>query len=448
MRCRTTGDGATRRTGSAIAMAVLAMLAPLLINGCRPAGPTTPKGAPAGGQPLRFWHTQTQENEQTLKAIVADYNRANPTQPPLEATYVGDYTQLYEKIRGLAAQQDKTVLPDLAVAYESMIADYMKADIVRPLDDLLTDPKVGLDEASRQDILPAYLDTNRFAQFDNQLLSFPFTKSNLMLYYNETMLKKVGCKPPETWDDFLAACRAVKDKLGIVPMICYPDASALDGLILSMGGGLIADDQSRTKFGEPATLEAYRLLNTLYKEGLASQVVDKNQQVNDFANEKCAIFWRTSAARPTVQKLVGSKFSWGMKGLPHQDGVEPVTVMFGANICLFRSTLEREKLAWGFIKYFTSAEVTARWATATGYLPVRQSAATAMKSFFDAAPQNRAAFDALPTARPEPNAAGWQKVRKCLENADTALASQVKSPEDAVKELAKGADDALKPAGK
>ena len=44
--------------------------------------------------------------------------------------------------------------------------------------------------------------------------------------------------------------------------------------------------------------------------------------------------------------------------------------MYGANICIFKSTPEKEMAAWRFINHFTSPPVTARWATQTGYLPV------------------------------------------------------------------------------
>ncbi len=397
---------------------------------------------------LRFWHTQTQENETALQQIVAEFNAQDPSQPPIEATYIGDYDKLFEKIRAGAAAKSASALPDLAVAYESMIAEYMAADIVRPLDDLLKDPQVGLDEASLADIFPRYLESNRFAQFGGQLLSFPFTKSNLMLYYNESMLKSVGQEPPRTWDDLLDVCRAIRKAKGIAPIASATDPSTIDGMILSLGGHLLSEDGTQAMFQEPATLEVFRLLDTLYKEQLAYQVVDKGDQNNDFANGKCAMFFRSSTARPFVADLVAGKFAWNMVGLPVKQGRGPQTIMFGANICVMKSTPEREKRGWEFIKHFTSTAVTARWAQATGYLPVRKSAAESpeMKTFFAAAPQNQAAFDLLPVAVTEPNVAGWQSVRNCLEAAETSIATQVGKPDQVVKDLDQCADKALKSA--
>ncbi|MBI2298442.1 MAG: extracellular solute-binding protein, partial [Armatimonadetes bacterium] len=192
------------------------------------------------------------------------------------------------------------------------------------------------------------------------------------------------------------------------------------------------------------------LIDTLFRaqkpgEELGYQVVDKGDQNNDFANEKCAFFFRSSTARPSIQKLVGRKFEWNMGGLPSAPGAEPVTVMFGGNICIFKSSPEREKTAWEFIRFFAPTPITARWANVTGYLPVTRSAAKeqVMVDFFAAAPQNRAAFDLLTVARPEPNVAGWQAVRKCLEDAETALVTQLKTPAEVGAELQQCAGTAL-----
>lgn len=424
----------------------------VMLAGCGPKTTEQPTDAPQASNGagkaagLQFWHTQTQENEEALKAIIADFNAAHPGSLPIEATYIGSYTDLFEKIRAFASSNNPSDLPDLAVAYESMIAEYMAADIVRPLDDLIADAAHGLAQADLDDFHPAYLETNRFAQFNNQMLSFPFTKSNLMLYYNQDMLDACGLQPPRTWTEFVAACKAIKAKFNIIPLGAAGDPSTFDGMIMSMGGRLISDDQKDALFDTPAALDTIKLLDQLYKEGLAYQVVDKNGQNADFGAKKCAFFIRSSTARPFLQDAIGDTFNWNCTGLPVKDGLEPSTVMFGANICILKSTPEREQQAWEFIKYFTSTATTVRWAMATGYLPVRKSAVDdpQMKAFFEAAPQNRSAFDMLPYAHPEPNAAGWQGVRDCLEEAETTIASQLgKTPEEIAKALNDCADGKL-----
>jgi len=130
---------------------------------------------------------------------------------------------------------------------------------------------------------------------------------------------------------------------------------------------------------------------------------------------------------------------------PHAAAAAPVTVMYGANVCLFKSTPEREREAWRFVKYFTSPEVTARWARETGYLPVRKSAAELpeMKEFYASNPRARHVYEMLPAARGEPNVVGWQEVRTELQAAAKAVAAGETPPRDAAVNLKQKADAIL-----
>jgi ABC-type glycerol-3-phosphate transport system substrate-binding protein len=399
-------------------------------------GATSASGSATGA--LEFWHTRTQDDAKALEAIVADFNQANPD-AEVKAQYQGTYPQLFQKVTASIQTQQ---LPTLAVAYESMIADYMAANIIAPLDPFLKDPKHGLSPESLADIFPAYLQTNRFPQFNDQLLSFPFTKSNLMLYYNKDLLKKAGfTAPPATWEEFETQCRAVKQQTGKPVWALDIDPSTIDGIIFSYGGELLSPDRKQTLFDGPASVRTFELLDRLFKAGLAYQVT-RDDLANEFTGANAPFILSSSTQRPQIEQQIGSQFDWDLAILPHASGVEPVTVMYGANICVFKSTPERQTAAWRFIQYFTSPEITARWATQTGYLPVRKSAVEqpVLKEFFTANPRARRAFDILPYARPEPNIAGWQEVRDLISEAVTAVINKQQGPTEAARTLKQKAD--------
>lgn len=397
-----------------------------------------------------FWHTQAGHNAKVLaEKIVKPFNERHPN-IRVKTVYYGSYSDLFKKTMVAV----KTTPPALAVAYESMVAEYMKAGVIAPLDEYLNHPDYGLSKESQADIFPAYLATNTFAQFDNKLLSFPFTKSNLMMYYNIDLLEAAGIeRPPETWEEFLEQCRIVKDKLGKKGYALSVDASTVDGMVFTCGGDVLSEDRSRTLFGEEPGVRALKVIETLIKEGLAYQIQYRSRDDRlDLAHGRCAFMLRSSTTRPYLTERVdelasesGTRTRWGMSIIPRGKGCEKVTVMFGANICMFKTTPEKQQAAWEFIKYFTSKEVTALWATETGYLPVRKSAAETerLKAFFAANDVNRVAFDVLPYAKPEPNVAGWQQVRDLIEEAEVAIISGKKTAEQAAKDLAALADQAL-----
>lgn len=434
----------THRTWSR-RLAFLGMIGLLagLVAGCpaRQSG-TTATGASGGtaasAGTLEFWHTRTREDAKALEGIVAEFNQANPD-AQIKAQYQGTYPQLFQKV---TASIQTGQLPTLAVAYESMIADYMAAKVIQPLDDFLKDPKHGLTPESLADIFPAYLQTNRFPQFGDQLLSFPFTKSNLMLFYNKERLQKAGfTAPPATWAEFETQCRALKGQTGKPVWALDIDPSTIDGMIFSFGGELLSPDRKQTLFDGPAAVRTFDLLDRLFKAGLAYQVT-RDDLANEFAGAGAAFILSSSTQRPQLEKQIDSTFDWDLAILPHAPGVAPVTVMYGANICVFNATPEKETAAWRFIQHFTSAPVTARWATQTGYLPIRKSAVNepVLKEFFAANPRARRAFDVLDQARPEPNIAGWQEVRDLISEAVTAVINKQQSPAEAAKGLKAKAD--------
>ncbi len=390
---------------------------------------------------LEFWHTRRQAQEETLKAICADYGRAHPG-VIVEPIYQGGYDDLNKKTR--AAIQARA-LPALSVAYESHVSEYMANEVIRPLDDLIEDSEVGLPADELADIPDQYISTNRFPQFGNQLLSFPFTKSNLVLYYNTTLLKKAGFNgPPATWDEFEQQAAAVTRSNGKPAYAFTVDASTLDGMIYSHGGEVYDPKGRATLFDREPTVRTFDRLARLAGAG-SLQLAEGDDAGNLFVAQSAAFIMDTSAGRSYLEEQIGDRFEWDVAVIPHAEGVEPVTVMYGPNVILFKSTAEQEREAWKFVKYFTSPEVTARWARDTGYLPVRESAVRLpeMQEFYRNNPRARHVYEILPMAKGEPNVVGWQEVRKHLEDAARHVVSGGTPPASAAVDLKRKADQAL-----
>ncbi|MBU0495646.1 MAG: ABC transporter substrate-binding protein [Chloroflexi bacterium] len=408
----------------------------------------TKEPAPPGKTSIVFWHTQSKANKALLDEMCADFTKE--TGIIVRAEYVDGYTKLYQKI--MASIQAGNA-PDMAVAYESMVTEYMKAGAVVELDPYINDPEIGLTKADFDDIWPGYIETNKFPEYGNKMLSFPFTKSMLVMYYNADMLKAVGFDgAPKTWDEFQKACAAVTkgDTIGYEIGI---DASTIDGWIYSRGGVLLKDDLSGVRFNEQPGVDALQLIKDLVDAGTARQVAKAYGDQQTFGAGQCAFtmgsttgrpFYQTEVGGPTVAE--GADFEWGIAVIPQLTAEQkPVTVMYGANITVFKTTPEKQEACWKFIKWFTEKEQTAKWAITSGYMPVRKSAAETdvVKAQLEASPQYRQAFDILPYSMPEPNILGWQDTRTFLQDALTAVITGQKTPQAALDDAAKLADEAI-----
>ena len=397
---------------------------------------------------LQMWHSQAKQNQETLETIVGRFNAAQPKYY-VKLQNLGDYKGIFEAARTRAQGGE---LPDLCIAYESMVAELMEADIVAPLDDYLNDPEHGLSREEQADFFPTFLASNRYAEFGNRLLSFPFTKSLLMLYYNADLMRAAGYKaPPATWPEFIQQCRDITAKTGQPAYAYARDASSFDSMIFSLGGQAVTPDGSRTLLDSPQAVQVFDMLQKLIRSGSATLIAFKSEDDRlRFTTGKSAFILRSSTSRSymrddIVDEQGHDRFDWGMACPPVGEGQPKHTVLFGGNICVFKTTPARQLGAWEFIKYFTSPDVTAEWSVKTGYLPVRRSAekSPVLQKFFAEHPRNRAPFDTIPCGLPEPNVAGWQAIRDHIAEALTLVCKDLATPERAAAGLAKKANGEL-----
>lgn len=431
-------------------MVSAAVAAACLLAGCggTPAGAPSQKAQfnPVDTAAAVLWDRQTTETGGLLRELAAEFNGARPGLP-IKVEYTGTYTDIFRKVS--ASIQART-LPAMAVSYESMTVEYIPTGAALELTPLINDPKTGLTQAELDDFYPAALQPNRYTDFGDKMYSFPIFKSILMLYYNRRVMAKAGfTTPPATWDEFLDQCRRIKTVTGKPAHAVSVDCSTVNAMIFSRGGDVLRNRQ--TLFDSPQAVAVFEMYAALAREGLAYQIPPGTFQDNEaLTKDEVAFTIRTSSSFADVRQLMNDNTRWGIARIPQQDPARPATVLFGPNVTLFNTTEDQKTAAWAFVKWFTTPEISARWAMGTGYLPVRKSAVEQpeMKRYFDEWECNRAAFDCLGFARSEPNITGWQEVRDLVVRALSEVLSGSTDPGDAARSLKKAADAALARAGR
>lgn len=445
----TTGGAATPpRAGATPSVGINAGVAGAANNyGLKP-GSTTPVDKVTISSPvtITFWHSLTGSSAERMNKIIADFQAANPN-IKIDAQNQGTYTDIYKK--SIAAINGGG-LPDLSVAYESFVSEYQAANVVLPLDDYVNSSKYGLSAQDLQDFYPVYITDNQYAEYNNQMLSFPFTKSALVMYYNADKLKEAGLTVPKTWDEFVSSCKKFTgDVKGYAINI---DASTFNGAVYSNGGKLINDDQKSWAFNGPAGVKFMRDIADMVKSGCAYQISKAFDDQAAFGDGKVVFTLGSSAGLSFYKSAVdkGAKFNWNIGMLPQgNNGGTPVTTSYGGNVTLFKSKdPQKELAAWLFVKYFASTNVSAQWSTATGYLPVRKSSAdtqTVQDQFTKLPPYKVAVTEIQQYGRPETSVKGTQDTRTFIQDAWTALVGDpTQDPQKLLDNAAQQGNDALK----
>lgn len=469
----------TAMTGAVVIRFIPALLA-LALAACQPA--SSPNGGPAGpaactepnkvdcvvldpASPTEivFWHRPTRRTEPDparlrnpnepveLIDLIAEFNATNPYGITVKGEAVGDYNPLYQRVtRAIQAN----AAPDLVVAYENMSAEYYEADALEPFDNYIASKHYGLSDADQQDLVDAYFTATVFERYANKRLTFPFTRSALVMYTNMEVLRQIGANAPaQTWEQFKEHCRlAVAAGKQCYPMVV--DASTANGLVYSFGGDVISPD-GKVAWSSPAAFEALRLYQAFYDGKQAVLITERNEDLDLLARGAALYLLRSSTGIPdALRALQGQRkdpATLRITGIPQgAASVRPQTVLFGGSVSILKSPLEgqldadkrleaeRKKLAaWLFVKWLSSKEITARWTRDNGYFPLRQSALDdpAAKQYFEANPHFAAAFEASKGGKVEPSTKGWQEVRTIIEQAVTGIMAGKLTAEQAKKEI-------------
>lgn len=98
----------------------------------------------------------------------------------------------------------------VAVVANNSIVPLLNDDLIRPLDDLVA--KFGGD-----------LEPSQLVRIDGKIMAIAFMGNGQNLFYRKDILEKAGVEPPKTYDDVLAAAKAIRD----ADLMDYPLAASV-----------------------------------------------------------------------------------------------------------------------------------------------------------------------------------------------------------------------------
>jgi multiple sugar transport system substrate-binding protein len=382
-----------------------------------------PSGSLAGvnpaGQTVVYWHQHTGDRVAVLDAQVARFNAGNPWGITVEATNQGNYTDIYRKmLAGIVSG----ALPNLVVAFQGQAATYQLEGALLDVRRFVDDPQWGYSSAELADFFPGVLDQDRSPQF-NQQLGFPLSRSMEMLYVNLDALRALGyVEPPTRWSEFQEmACAWSRSGEGRVGFTLHTDDSFLAAAVFALGGDIFDYAQDAYTYDSPAAVYVLELLQDMLVDGCVNRVTESNSDRYDFARQVNLFYFGSSAAAPFVEAAVREAgvgdFEWTVAAVPYADlGAEgPTQKLNGASVSILRAAPESELATWLFVRWLAEPEQQAEWAAASGFFPVRASAAEVLAETLAANPRYAAAFALLGSTRVVPPLAGYDAIRELVE---------------------------------
>ena len=329
---------------------------------------------------LTFWYALSGNAGKVIEAMVAKFNQTYPN-TQVDVIFQGSYADIAQKLT--AAITAKTV-PD--VAQMGGAPTLAESGAIVPISDL-----VG--KADLDDIYPGFWDYNKFG---GKIISMPYNNSIPVLYYNKDLFTAAGLdpnKPPTTWDELLTAAQALT-KPGQWGFNTHTDTHwYLSAMILQNGGKILSDDGKKVVYNSAEGVEALQFWGDLVTKHKVMPSNQHAQAAADFTSGKLGMIMRSSSVLATVEK--DAKFKVGVAPLPCKKTCsEPLG---GASMLIFKTTPEKQKVAWEFVQWMTNAENTVSLFVQTGYVPLRKSVsdAPALKDYIKSSPNAQMLVDAL-----------------------------------------------------
>ena len=320
---------------------------------------------------IEFWHSMKGENEEALTKITKDFEEKNP-KIKVKLVNQGGYRDLFEKLMGAAKSN---TLPTVTQIYNNRLTWYIDKGLVEDLNPYMSNGTVGMKKEESEDIIKILYEDGTF---EDKQYSLPFNKSQMVLYYNEDMLKEKGVSVPKTWEEFKDAAKKLtvdSDNDGnpeVYGVALENNISTDIGIwVRHAGGEVISEKDDKINFNTPETKEAVEFLAGMVKDKVATLAGEDKNANNTFIKGKAAMCVASTSAIPYIQK--GFKGNWFSAPLPvHKEDAQ---LYYGTNVAMYNTGTAEQKLAgWLYLKHLINTENTAYFSMKTGYIPVRMSA--------------------------------------------------------------------------
>lgn len=277
---------------------------------------------------------------------------------------------------GIAAKKN----PALALLEPDKAAIFGKKDLLTNISDYTSKDA----DFNAENYLESFLETGKVKE---KLIGFPAYGTTQLLYYNKKAFKDAGISEDslKTWTGLAEAAKKLTKKEGDeVSFYGWEPMWGPDNLIdaaLSNGGKILSDDGKQVLINSDEWIEAWDSFRKWIHEDKTMRIHSDGQgweywyaTVNDAMKDKSAGYTGSSGDQGDLDfnKLAAAEQPAFKEGKVSKPVAEArLLVIPKDNI-----SEEEKQGAYEFIKYFTSAKISAEWSIASGYISVNKSSAS------------------------------------------------------------------------
>lgn len=321
---------------------------------------------------IELWHYMNGTQAEVLQSIIDDFNSSNTQGITVNALSQGSISDLNKKV--IAAAQSNT-LPAIVNIYPDAATGLIEQDKIADLTPYVNDETVGMAEDITEDFVPDFI--AELSQWgENKIYGLPMTKSTEVLYVNKTLLEQLGYTVDDledlTFEKLAEISQKAKDELGIAGFGFDSSSNAFISTLKEDGKDFVELDGTINVVND-WTEEFMQFFREQTQSGAFRVPGEDKYLSGPFSNQKILAYQGSSAGFAHIN--TNDAFEVVVVEVPHFEGKDKAVIQQGASLFVTTDvSAEAQYAAYEFIKFATNTENTAKFATSTGYLPVRKSA--------------------------------------------------------------------------
>jgi multiple sugar transport system substrate-binding protein len=356
----------------------------------------------------------------TLNMLFHKYEQLHPN-VTIQRTAV-PFANLIPKADQEAASH---TLPNILVLDNPNVADFASTGALQPLDSYMQ----GAFSAS-----DFYAGPFSTMQYQSKTYAFPVGSNDLALFYNKKMLAAAHIAPPKTWNDLMAAAKALTH--GNTYGFGF-SASNDEQATFQFEPYLWGNQGDLSKVDSPQSVAAMQFLTNMVHNGYASRAAVNWGQpdvATQFGEGHAAMMengpWEIPALEQQSHMQFGTDFDVVPFPVP-QAGMKPVVPLGGEEWTIPVSDPAKMKASWDLVNWLEQPDQLVALDKGFNYIPAIKSAA---QTLLQSEPYLQVFADEFDTARARTAQLGpkYPKVSEAIWTSEQAALTGSLSPQAAL----------------
>lgn len=318
---------------------------------------------------IEFWYGLGSEAGAKMEELIQEFNESQ-TEVKVVGVSQADYSETMQKVQaGMAAKK----VPGAFIGGRDTLLNFHESNALADMTPLIE----GSEILKTEDFIETFLEQG---QVEGKQYAIPSYGTTQVMYFNTQIFEKAGVDPDEafaSWENLAEASKKIKESgaADFGHMIMWGSDNLID-MALSNGGSYLSEDGKTVAVNSPEWVEAWDFARQMIHDDKVMGVISGGQgwdywykTIDAVMNGQAGSYTGSSGDKGNLDfSYIDSRVQPGMNGNDPKPSAGALQIMIPA-----QNDEAQQKAAFKWIEFFTSPEVSGRWSSFVGYIPVRKS---------------------------------------------------------------------------